>query len=410
MNAVQQPAYRLADFLMHLETSGVRARVVSAGSRQGFSESASLAQARTIARGIAANFSFPVARAGDRFLSWVFARVFDGIDVRNLDAVRRLPPDATIVYLPCHRSHLDYLVLSHVIYHGGLLPPHIAAGDNMNLPVLGRLLRMGGGFFMRRSFKGDPLYSTVFAAYLEGLLERGLPIEFFIEGGRSRTGRTLPPKTGLLGMLAAAFMRQPGRPLILVPVYLGYEKLPEGPSFVRELAGHPKRSESLWDVAAASRVLFQKYGMPCVSVGEPLSIGAWLDAVEPGWRTLHDDNPSPIRPLVAQLAAEVVRRIDAAAVLTPINLVAMALLEMPGATASVSSLTSRIETLRKSVAQRAPSLASRACIERALRLEMIDVHDGIVSAPGEKAALLDYFRQNVLHLFPSLGIDPKESP
>ena len=146
-------------------------------------------------------------------------------------------PGQEIVYLPCHRSHIDYLLLSYLIYRNGLTPPHIAAGDNLDMPLVGGLLRRGGAFFLRRSFKGEPLYAAVFHEYLHLMLARGFPIEYFIEGGRSRTGRTLAPKAGILGMTIASFVRSHSRPLVFVPVYVGYERIIEGDTYVRELAG-----------------------------------------------------------------------------------------------------------------------------------------------------------------------------
>ena len=99
-----------------------------------------------------------------------------------------------IVYVPCHRSHMDYLLLSYVIYHQGMVPPHIAAGINLNFWPAGPIFRHGGAFFIRRTFKGNPLYSTVFREYLNLLFAKGYSVEFFTEGGRSRTGRLLPPR------------------------------------------------------------------------------------------------------------------------------------------------------------------------------------------------------------------------
>jgi len=126
-------------------------------------------------------------------------------------------PGKGIVYLPNHRSHIDYLLLSYFIYREGLAPPHIAAGANLNFPVVGPVLRRGGAFFLRRSFKGEPLYAAVFREYLHTMIAKGFPIAYFMEGGRSRSGWTLSPKGGLLGMTLESFMREHPRPLLLVP-------------------------------------------------------------------------------------------------------------------------------------------------------------------------------------------------
>ena len=135
-------------------------------------------------------------RIAERILSRFLTRVYDGIEVRNAEYLDRLPPACEIVYMPCHRSHMDYLLLSYVIYQRGYAVPYVAAGMNLNLPVIGRLLRKGGAFYIRRSFRGSGLYPIVFMKYVDVMMNRGHPIEFFIEGGRSRTGRLLRPRTG----------------------------------------------------------------------------------------------------------------------------------------------------------------------------------------------------------------------
>ena len=123
---------------------------------------------------------------------------------------------------------MDYLLLSYAIYQRGYAIPHIAAGVNLNLPIVGRLLRKGGAFFIRRSLRGSALYTIVFMKYLAAMMARGHSIEYFIEGGRSRTGRLLPPMTGMLSMTVRSYLREPRRPVVFVPVYFGYERIWKG--------------------------------------------------------------------------------------------------------------------------------------------------------------------------------------
>ncbi len=196
--------------------------------------------ARRHALEIAANYSHTFVRIAERILSRFLTRVYDGIEVRNAEYLDRLPPACEIVYMPCHRSHVDYLLLSYVIYQRGYAVPYVAAGVNLNLPVIGRLLRKGGAFFIRRSFRGSGLYPIVFMKYVDVMMNRGHPIEFFIEGGRSRTGRLLRPRTGMLSMTVRSFLRDTRRPVAYVPVYFGYDKLLEGESYIDELMGTPE--------------------------------------------------------------------------------------------------------------------------------------------------------------------------
>ncbi len=140
---------------------------------------------------------------------------------------------------------MDYLLLSYVLYHQGLVPPHIAAGINLNFWPAGPIFRRLGAFFIRRTFKGNKLYSTVFREYLGELFSRGYSVEYFVEGGRSRTGRLLDPKTGTLSMTIQAMLRGGTRPITLIPIYIGYEHVMEVGTYAKELRGATKEKESL---------------------------------------------------------------------------------------------------------------------------------------------------------------------
>jgi glycerol-3-phosphate O-acyltransferase len=383
----------------------VSAAIEAEAARENLPVATALARARRHARAIASDYSYAVVRAGEILLTGLWTRLFEGVEVRNFDVPAKLAAGQSVVYVPCHRSHVDYLLLSYVIFRGGLTPPHVAAGDNLDLPLLGRLLRRGGAFFLRRSFKGDPLYATVFAEYLHLMLARGFPIEFFIEGGRSRSGRLLSPKAGLLGMTVQSFVRRHERPLVFVPVYIGYEKLPEGASFVGELAGRPKQRESWWGVLSSLRVLRRHFGRVYVNFGEPLRLADWLDVRHPGWRSVAMADWQ--RAAVGEIAAELARRINDAALLNPVNLVALALLATPKATADADALARQIEHLQallpasQSGAIAAPD-SGADCIAAALRLAAIHRIEhplgALIAASAEEAALLAYFRNNVLHL------------
>ena len=192
-------------------------------------------KAREYAREIAANISYQTIRIISRLLHWVWNRIYDGVVVNHVERLHDVARNNGVVYVPCHRSHFDYLLLGYNLYDQGLHTPHIAAGINLNIPIVGRILRRGGAFFLRRSFRGNRLYAAVFNAYLNQLLQRGYSIEYFVEGGRSRTGRLLAPKGGMLAMTVNSWLQHHNRPLAFVPVYFGYEKLIEGDSFIDEL-------------------------------------------------------------------------------------------------------------------------------------------------------------------------------
>lgn len=394
-----------------LSSPEVRAAIESEAARDGISMEEAAARARRHALAIASDYSYAVVRAGEIFLTWLWTRLFDGVEVRNFEILSPLAAANGIVYLPCHRSHLDYLLLSYVIFRGGLTPPHIAAGDNLDLPLLGPLLRRGGAFFLRRSFKGDPLYATVFVEYLQRMLARGFPVEYFIEGGRSRSGRMLPPKTGLLGMTVQGFVRHHERPLVFVPVYIGYEKLAEGSSFVNELAGRPKQRESWWGLLSSVRLLRRHFGRVYVNFGAPLDLADWLDRHHPDWKSAGAAElgaGDALRVAVGEIAGEVARRINVATLVNPVNLVALALLGTPKATADADALSRQIEHLQALLpAAQAEALvapaAGKDCIAAALKLEAVHRIEhplgALIGANAGEAALLAYFRNNVIHLY-----------
>jgi len=219
---------------------------------------------------IVSDYSHAAVRFADMALTRLWTQLYDGVEVHNFSTVRELAKDYEIIYTPCHRSHIDYLLLSYVIYKRGMMVPYIAAGDNLNMPFVGQLLRGGGAFFIRRTFRGNGLYTTVFKEYLFSILSRNTPLEYFIEGGRSRTGRLLPPKTGMLAMTIHSHLRGRAKPIAFVPTYIGYERLMEGSTYVGEMQGKPKESESLMGILKTMRKIERIFGKVHVNFGEPV--------------------------------------------------------------------------------------------------------------------------------------------
>ncbi|WP_104202749.1 glycerol-3-phosphate 1-O-acyltransferase PlsB [Billgrantia saliphila] len=371
-------------------------------------------------REIASNMTYPVLRFMDGLLRRLWNRLYDGVEVRGLDRVKALAGDHTLVYVPCHRSHIDYLLLSYVLYRDGLMPPHIAAGRNLNMPMIGPLLRRGGAFFLRRSFRDKPLYAAVFNEYLHRLLERGHPLEYFIEGGRSRSGRMLEPRPGMLTMTLRSFIRSasgtsPPR-LAFVPVYIGYERIIENASYQRELRGGKKRKESPLALLRVLGKLRQPFGRVAVNVGEPLHLGPWLDDIARDWRAdTVEPKPAWIKTAVPRLGDQLARRINAAAALNPVNLVALVMLTTPHR-AIEASLMRRQLALLAALQRRCPGGSHVSLpkgepeewIEQVLALGMLErraqaLGDILVITP-EQANLLVWYRNNVLHLFALAGL------
>src|SRR5690606_12374062 len=231
-----------------LAADSVREAIADQARRDKSKPEAAWQKAQAMAYEIAADYSHPVVRSASFMLTPVWNRIYRGVLVHHLDKFKQAAPGHEVVYVPSHRSHMDYLLLSYLLYTRGIVPPHIFAGINLNLPVIGTILRKGGAFFARRSFRGNALYSAVFREDMAQRVAGGYSIEYFIEGGRSRTGRLLQPKAGSLAMTVRAYLRQPTRPVLFQPVYIGYEKLMEGRSYLDELSGKPKQKESIWQL------------------------------------------------------------------------------------------------------------------------------------------------------------------
>jgi glycerol-3-phosphate O-acyltransferase len=399
--------------LIHaMVTSDALQQAISEESKRlGVTMAAATDRAREFAWEIASDFSYPVVRAGELLLKRLWDRLYDRVEVHHGDDLAKAAPGKALVYLPNHRSHIDYLLLSYLVHAQGLVPPHIAAGANLNLPIVGPLLRRGGAFFLRRSFKGEPLYAAVFREYLHTMLSKGFPIEYFIEGGRSRSGRTLAPKVGLLGMTVESYMREHPRPLLLVPVNLSYEKLLEGRGLVAELEGQPKQRESLRTLVLAARDLRHEYGSVFVNFGQPLAMDHFLNREAPGWQSLSgQEQRETARRVTLPLAREMAQRINATLVNNPINLFAMAIVPSPRHALDERALAQQIEWL-KTIALRVPyspdavltAMEPAAVIAQALKLgyalRVSHPLGDVIKVPDVQVATLNYIGNNVLHSF-----------
>ena len=395
-----------------LDPSVRRAIAAEAGDNRAMLERTTH-KARKYLKEIAANISYPTIRLVERFLRWLWNRIYDGIVLNNVEHLHDVAKNSGVIYVPCHRSHFDYLLLGYILYGQGLQMPHIAAGINLNLPLIGPILRRGGAFFLRRSFRGNRLYATLFDAYLRQLLIRGYSIEYFVEGGRSRTGRLLAPKGGMLAMTVSGWLRHPKRPLVFIPIYFGYERLIEGNSFINELGGAEKKKESLLGLIRSVKSLRENFGKVYVNVGDPIAIENILDKVKPDWQEAmqgEDERPVWISDVIDELGAEIMGGINSAAAVTPISLLASVLLSTPkqvmGELELHRQLRISLQLLGKfkySENVTLPDWSPEEIVDHGDKLGVISrrAHPlgDIVQMAEHEAVLMTYFRNNVQHLF-----------
>jgi glycerol-3-phosphate O-acyltransferase len=391
----------------------VRQAIIEHAEREHISLRKAEAMALRYGNEIASDYTYTAIRFLELLLSWFWNKIYDGIRVNHIEGVQEVAQGHEVIYVPCHRSHIDYLLLSYLLFRNGLTPPHIAAGINLNMPIIGGLLRRGGAFFMRRTFKGNPLYSAVFNEYLHTLFSKGFPVEYFVEGGRSRTGRMLQPKTGMLAITLRSFLRSHRLPVVFVPVYVGYERVLEGRTYLGELRGAGKKKESIFDLFRVIGALKQRFGQVWVNFGEPIKLAEFLDQEQPDWR--RQDYGGQFRPewlnqASHRLGQRVAQHLNEAAAINPVNLVALALLSTNKLALDEHALA-RLLDLYLALLRRVPysphtSLPEgdgQALIEYVQGMDLLaeqrDALGKILYLDEHNAVLMTYYRNNVLHIF-----------
>jgi glycerol-3-phosphate O-acyltransferase len=308
---------------------------------------------------------------------------------------------------------MDYLLLSYVILQEGLVMPRIAAGINLNFWPAGPIFRKGGAFFIRRSFGGNRLYSTIFREYLGLLFERGYGVKYYTEGGRSRTGRVLAPKTGMLAMTIQSLLRGIDRPLTLVPVYLGYEHVMEVGTYHKELSGSEKKSESMFGVLKAIKSL-RNYGNGYVNFGEPMNINDFLTKQVPDWKDSIDpvdpQKPSWLTPTVNLLAGQVMENINKSAALNGVALIALILHASKNKALSKVELEDQLDFFLNLQRQAPfseqltiPEESGKELLAHVITLNKVTITEdsfGSLVSLSETANLeMRYYRNNILHTY-----------
>jgi glycerol-3-phosphate O-acyltransferase len=394
-----------------LRTPAVHKAILAEAGDDPARQEATREKARAYAMEISADISYPTIRLIQRVLRWLWNKTYDGIELNHVQRLHEVAKEKEVIYTPCHRSHFDYLLLGYIGYEEGLHLPHIAAGINLNMPIIGPILRRGGAFFLRRSFRGNRLYAAVFDAYLHQVLVRGYSIEYFVEGGRSRTGRLLEPKGGMLAMTVRSYIKDPKRPLVFVPIYFGYEKLIEGDSFISELGGGEKKSESLLGLIRSLKALRENFGRVYVNIGEPVELERMLDAASDDWRELRDsdDRPKWLNGVIDDIGKEIMSGINAAAAVTPISLLAYVILATPRQKIGAAELEAQLQLsidlmnrFRYSSSVTVPDWTPHRIIAHGQKLQAIvrtsHPMGDVISMTEHTAVLMTYFRNNILHL------------
>src|SRR5438477_8000766 len=315
-------------------------------------EEASVARdARRYLREIAASHSPHAIDVAARLIRYIYTRGYserldyDRADLERLAALGQRHP---LVFLPSHKSYLDALVLKYALYENGLPPNHTAGGINMNFFPMGALMRRTGIFFIRRSFKDNEVYKLVLRQYIDYLVEKRFPLEWYIEGTRSRSGKLMPPRFGLLAYVVDAYRRGRSEDVFLVPVSIAYDQIQDVAGYAAEERGGRKRPESFGWFLRFVRSLRRRYGEIYIRFGEPLSLARALGPPDPG----AEPDPNEQSPALQKTAFDVAVRINRVTPMTAISLVTLALLGTGNRALSVAETIIRLRNLLDYVRRR----------------------------------------------------------
>jgi glycerol-3-phosphate O-acyltransferase len=372
-------------------------------------------EARDYVKEMAARFNGLYFSILEFVFNRVWPRVFSGLEITGLERVVQRMKDHPVVLVPCHRSHFDYLILTYIFHTNYLSPPHIAAGINLSFWPMGPLFRGAGAFFIRRTFDDNELYKMVFRKYLTFLIREGYTQEFFIEGGRARTGKMLAPKLGMLSAIVGAFVQGVRQDLYFVPVSIHYGRIPEEEAYRREMAGEAKERESLGALLRARSILSRRFGTAYVSYAEPISLA---DTLGPQLERFRDgqgdaDVEEEKRRFIQRLGFRLLREVNAVAVAGATSVSATALLgadrracRLPDFLMAAHTLT---ELLRVQRVQFTASLLRNEAshfregltwLETGGLVErLVDTDGTVLHVPEEKRLVLDFYKNSTIHFY-----------
>ncbi|MEX0946225.1 MAG: 1-acyl-sn-glycerol-3-phosphate acyltransferase [Acidimicrobiia bacterium] len=379
------------------------------GAKRGLNAEVSFARARHYLKEIAAQHSPFLIDLIANAIHWLYRQGYGGLiyDRERVAEIAAVGQEVPLAFLPSHRSNLDRLALQYLKWENDLPPNHTAGGINMNFFPIGPLVRRTGVFFIRRSFKDNDLYKFVLRTYLDYLVENRFPLEWYMEGGRSRSGKLLPPKLGLLSYAVESWQRGKAEDLMLVPVSIVYDQIQDLSSYASEARGSGKEKESLAWVLGAIRSLRRRYGNIHIRFGEPISVAKALAGTE-----LSEDSID-----LAKVGFEVMYRISQVTPITPAAVVSIALLSAGGKAQTTAELATTCAALDRFIEeQELPTteplrLEDAAEVGRVLGLLAehgnVSTHQGVNEVfylQGDQALRASYYRNVVVHHFVPRGI------
>lgn len=339
--------YKIPRFVAEdiLNRPSFRQQAVTLGRQRGLPEMVALSRARHYLGEIAASHSPFLIDLIANLIHWIIRQGYGAIhyDRSSIEEVARLGNDHPLVFLPSHKSNLDRLSLQFVLWENDLPPNHTAGGINMNFFPVGPLVRRTGVFYIRRTFKGNDLYKFVLRTYLDYLVEKRFPLEWYMEGGRSRSGKLRPPRYGMLSWVVDSYARGNADDLYVLPISIAYDQIQEVAAYVREATGGTKEEETFSWALRFARSLRRRYGDIHIRFAEPISVAAEMEGAD-----IADDDPIEIQ----KLAFEVMYRIGSVTPVTPTAIVSTVLLAAKGRALDIDTIADRCGELASYIRRR----------------------------------------------------------
>lgn len=349
-------------------------------------------------------------------IKWLVSKAYVDIDYDSdeLAAVCRMSESVPLVFLPSHKSNFDHLTLQHLFYENGLPQTHTAAGINMNFFPIGPFLKRTGAFFIRRDFKNNAPYKFALRRYLDYLLSRRFSLEWYIEGGRSRTGKLRPPRYGMLSYVVEAYERGACEDVMFIPVSIAYDQIQDVSAHVAEASGGKKQSEGAgWLFRQLSKDLSDSYGRIYVRFGAPIQLAEFLASVG-----IDEEADDPRSTVIPKLAFEVSTRINEVTPITPISLVSMVLLSGDGSAMNFADLQNMLQPIATFVAERSLPTTEpldfqadeqiRKSLNSLITHGVVEEFDGvdepIYSIAHRQHLAASYYRNTIIHFFVTTAI------
>ncbi|MCP4367101.1 MAG: glycerol-3-phosphate acyltransferase [Deltaproteobacteria bacterium] len=366
---------------------------------------------------IAADYKPGVIQTGSVIIKWFLNTIFEGIslDREGLSRIKEMGRRGPVILIPCHKSHIDYLILSYVLYNNNLPCPHAVAGKNLFFWPISYFLRSVGAFSIRRSFRGAVFYTKIFSEYIHELLKEGFNIELFFEGTRSRTGKLIMPKLGFITMLLDAYKNRACADMIFAPVFIGYDNVPEESAYLNEIKGKEKKAESFLEIIKARKILKKRYGRIYINFHTPISL---KDLLEENNLSIHEMTSKEKNAFCRSIGHRITNSIEKVTVATPNSIVSSAVLNQPKNTFSYTHLKSHIDMYLRYLKSQNAGLADtfthdsdgaiehvcnnyeqRKFIENISRGQKKDIFSPVYMINDNKRPNLEYYKNNSIVFF-----------